>query len=69
MIECCKGRSEKRVSVVNTTLNEGVYEIELNRPNHLNALNLEVFIELTEAVREEKTTILRGEGQGNIKSL
>jgi 2-(1,2-epoxy-1,2-dihydrophenyl)acetyl-CoA isomerase len=70
MIECCKGRSEKRVSVVNTTLNEGVYEIELNRPNHLNALNLELFLELTEAVREAKQNpavracLLYGNGRG-----
>jgi 2-(1,2-epoxy-1,2-dihydrophenyl)acetyl-CoA isomerase len=56
--------------MVNTFLNEGVYEIELNRPNQLNALNLELLSELTGAVREAKqnqavrSVLLYGNGRG-----
>lgn len=38
------------MSVVNTMFHDGVYEIELNRPNGLNALNKE----LVSAFREAK---------------
>jgi 2-(1,2-epoxy-1,2-dihydrophenyl)acetyl-CoA isomerase len=56
--------------LVKTILNEGVFEIKLNRPNQLNALNLELISELTEAVREAKhnqavrSVLLFGNGRG-----
>lgn len=58
------------MSVINSTLKDGVYEIELNRPDQLNALNLELFLELSEAVREAKqnpavrSCLLYGNGRG-----
>ncbi|ETI68831.1 enoyl-CoA hydratase/isomerase family protein [Neobacillus vireti] len=58
------------MSAVNTVLNDGVYEIELNRPNLLNALNLELLSGLVEAVREAKSNsairsvLLYGSGKG-----
>lgn len=58
------------MQVINTALIDGVYEIELNRPNQLNALNLELFLALTGAVREAKqnpavrSVLLYGNGRG-----
>ncbi|WP_045516169.1 enoyl-CoA hydratase/isomerase family protein [Neobacillus niacini] len=58
------------MDLINTALNEGVYEIELNRPHQLNALNLELLSELTVAVREAKhnpavrSVLLYGKGRG-----
>lgn len=58
------------MALVNTELNEGVLEIEFNRPGQLNALNLALLSELTEAVREAKqntavrSVLLYGSGKG-----
>ncbi|WP_419887772.1 enoyl-CoA hydratase/isomerase family protein [Neobacillus niacini] len=58
------------MQVINTFLNEGVFEIELNRPNQLNALNLELITALADAVREAKqnpavrSVLLYGNGRG-----
>lgn len=58
------------MTVVNTSFYEGVYEIELNRPNQLNAMNFELLSELTEAVREAKlnpavrSVLIYGSGNG-----
>ncbi|WNS76173.1 enoyl-CoA hydratase [Bacillus sp. DTU_2020_1000418_1_SI_GHA_SEK_038] len=58
------------MSLVKTALNDGVYEIELNRPKQLNALNSELLSDLTEAVREAKinsdirAVLLYGSGKG-----
>ena len=58
------------MATVNTFLQEGVFEIELNRPQQLNALNLALFSELTEAVKEAKqnsdvrSILLYGSGKG-----
>jgi 2-(1,2-epoxy-1,2-dihydrophenyl)acetyl-CoA isomerase len=58
------------VSVINTVFNEGVFEIQLNRPSHLNALNFELFSKLNEVVREAKqnsvvrSVLLYGSGKG-----
>lgn len=58
------------MALVNTDFNEGVLEINLNRPEQLNALNLALISELTEAVREAKnnpavrSVLLYGSGKG-----
>lgn len=58
------------MQLVNVFLNEGVFEIELNRPNQLNALNLELITQLANAVREAKqnqavrSVLLYGNGRG-----
>jgi 2-(1,2-epoxy-1,2-dihydrophenyl)acetyl-CoA isomerase len=55
---------------VKTAFNQGVLEIILNRPESLNALNANLFSELTEAVYEAKrnpavrSVLLYGEGKG-----
>ena len=64
-----KGEDHK-LSVVNTSFNEGVLEIELNRPSQLNALNSELMSQLSEVVREAKlnpavrAVLLYGSGKG-----
>ena len=58
------------MAFVNTEFNEGVLEIILNRPEQLNALNLALISELTEAVSEAKqnpavrSVLLYGSGKG-----
>jgi 2-(1,2-epoxy-1,2-dihydrophenyl)acetyl-CoA isomerase len=58
------------VPVINTKFKEGVFEIELNRPDCLNALNHELLSELSEAVKEAsrnpaiRSVLLYGNGKG-----
>ena len=55
--------------VVNTLMNGGVFEISLNRPKQLNALNIQLLEKLTEAVNEAqrnetvRCVVIRGEGR------
>lgn len=58
------------MAVIHTKFYDGVFEIELNRPDNLNALNYELIIHLSEAVNEAKrnpairSVILYGKGKG-----
>ena len=58
------------MQVVNTEFNDAVFEIELNRPENLNALNHELLSDLTEAVKEAnrnpaiRSVLLYGNGKG-----
>ncbi|MEN1967856.1 enoyl-CoA hydratase/isomerase family protein [Lentibacillus sp. N15] len=55
---------------ISAEIQNGVYEIGLNRPHKLNALNADLLFELTEVVREAKqnsairSVLLYGEGEG-----
>lgn len=68
------------MSIVNTTCNQGVFEIALNRPDRLNALNAELLSELGEAINKAKrdpsirSILLYGEGKafcagGDLKNF
>jgi 2-(1,2-epoxy-1,2-dihydrophenyl)acetyl-CoA isomerase len=57
------------MSTINTNFRDGVFEIELNRPDKLNAANYELISDLAEAVKEAKenpnvrTVLIYGNGK------